>query len=136
MDATESSGTGGFQHFAYALFDEVGPKPTREVLEQHVCFAAAVWNAVVMLGELEDETVLQKLVREVKALEEPARSRFSNLLVKLALYKARRFAHDKSVLRNVHVTREEDDQLHIRAELLDVHAWVASGEPLRMGIVA
>lgn len=128
-------GTEAFKLYTYALFEELGPKPKREVLEQHVCFAAAVWNALVVLGELEDETVLQNLVLKVKSLKEPDRSHYSDLLVKLALFKARRFGNDTGVLRHVHVVREASDELRIRAEILDVHHWVQTGEPLRMGIV-
>lgn len=135
MGNLEHEATQAFQLYTVALFEEVGAKPKREVLEQYMCFAAAVWNATVLLTEYDDESVLQDLVLRVNRLAEPDRSRHLNLLLRLALSKARQFGEQRTLVRHVHVVRAANDELRVRAEILQADQWLASGEPLRMGLV-
>jgi hypothetical protein len=107
----------------------------RAALEQALCFAAAAWNAMVLVEALDDPFALADLVQKVESLGPPHCGALSEALWELCARKARAYAGCLWVYRHLHVVCGPAGELRVRCEALALSDWLATGEPLRMGLV-
>lgn len=114
---------------------EAGALTDRARLEQSLCFAGAVWNAVVMMEALEDPHALAELSAAVDGLPPKQREALRRTLWALCERKLRDHRGKHWVYRHLHVVCGEGGELFVRCEALTLTAWLQSGQPLRMGLV-
>ncbi len=112
-----------------------GAMEDRERLEQSLCFAGAVWNAVVLMEALEDPEALADIAQRIDEVPSPHRDHLRAAMWALCERKLQDHRGQHWVYRHLHVVRGKGSELFVRCEALTLSAWLASGEPLRMGLV-
>ncbi|MGA9523520.1 MAG: hypothetical protein WBV82_18810 [Myxococcaceae bacterium] len=105
----------------------------RSVVEQLYCFAAAVWNAVVLLDVLGNPTAMTEILRRLHTLDDNAFVECFQLLDELCGLKELHYRDCTWVYRNVHVVRTASE-LQVKAEALSLADWMDTKEPLRVGL--
>ncbi len=121
------------REFAEPVIAPVLMGADRSVVEQLYCFAAAVWNAVVLLDVLGNPTAMTDILRRLHTLDDDGFSESFQLLDELCGLKELHYRDCIWVYRNVHVVRTADG-LQVKAEALSLPEWLETKEPLRVGL--
>jgi hypothetical protein len=130
-----SEAQGALEEFAGQVMSPVLEGANRATVEQAWCFAAAVWNAVVMLDALNNPVPMTEILRRLNTLDEEAFGPCVTLVDDLCGLKETHYRDCLWVYRNVHVVRA-DKGLDLKAEALPLADWLHSREPLFVGLVA
>lgn len=123
-----------FSQFITPVRARIGNAPSAEVLEQHVCFAAAVWNGVVLYQALDDLGPLADVMARIETMPVIERAEWSALLIELFTHKLETARDDLWLYRHAFVYRDKNDALRVSAEALDIVTFFLEGHPLRMGL--
>ncbi len=121
------------REFAEPVMAPLLPGADRGTVEQLYCFAAAVWNAVVLLDVLGNPTPMTEIIRRLHTLDDDAFSQCFQLLDELCGLKELHYRDCIWVYRNVHVIRTASE-LRVKAEALSLAEWIETKEPLRVGL--
>lgn len=124
----------GLEALAGVFQKVVGPNPRREVLEQWMCFLAAVWNGMVIYAQLGEWEPIRDVMRKIDALDEPERTRTSEVFLEVVEKWLKAYRAAAWLYRHVHVAVREDGQLRVRAECVALGTWLHEGTTLRMGL--
>ncbi len=112
-----------------------GAGEDRQLLEQTLCFCAAVWNAMVLVEALKDPFALAGILSNIEAVEGGHKGPLQQMVWELCERKVREHPGCFWVYRHLHVVRDAGGELRVRCEVLRLGEWLATGEPLRVGLM-